>query len=444
VPDVKVGLLDKMGITFKDVLQSDENIKRFVAFENGAKTNPQGYLKPDSKDVTATTDLQKKLKMVGYNISVNGQFGNATEQAVIKFKNSVGINDGYLTKNGSYAVSGTVTPQTWAVLNANVAAKMNPNGNVSGSTYVPPVTQSEMKWAKELQGKIANFGYRPSDQERVKYEGIYQRQRVGMQAQGGVFDPTKAAPPTEQEMAWAQDIAHKMKQFGYKPSGAEKTKYQEIYQRVQMGKAGSQAPAQQPVAAQPRPQQITQNDVDWAVNLMNKVKGGYQPTAAESQKYEKVYSAMQNGQGPQKKTEVAATQTTAPKANVAPTKKELEWASQLEAKVAQGFNPTAEQKAKYTEIFDKYKTKATESMAAGPKATTGKPSNAEMQWASNLEKRVNEQGYQPTQAEVDKLKNILVHHFQEIMFFMQILMVNWLAKVQLMLRQNQAVTISVT
>ena len=105
VPDVKVGFMDKMGLTFKDVMPTDENTKRFVAFEQGMKSNPQGYLKPGENDVTATTDLQKKLKVVGYNVTVNGQFGNSTEQAVIRFKNSVGINDGYLTKNGKLCLS---------------------------------------------------------------------------------------------------------------------------------------------------------------------------------------------------------------------------------------------------------------------------------------------------------------------------------------------------
>jgi hypothetical protein len=404
VPDVKVGFMDRMGLTFKDVMQTEDNTKRFVAFQNAMKSNPQGYLQPSSNDVTATTDLQKKLKIMGYNITVNGSFGNATEQAVIKFKNSVGVNDGYLTKNGNYAVSGIVTPQTWAVLNASVAARMNPNSNLSGGNYVPPVTQKELGWAKELQTKISQFGYRPSQEERTKYEDIYQRQRVGMQSQEGVFNPTKAAPPTEQEMAWAQDLANKMKQFGYKPNQTEKAKYQEIYQRIQMNKVDNANTAK---LENPKP--VTQAEVDWAVNLMNKVKNGYNPTGAESQKYEQIYSAIQQGKGPQKKNDVAPTQnnnTVAPNNNP-PTQEELKWASDLESKVKNGYNPTAQEKDKYTGIFERYKASATKpSENTAPTQNTGKPSAEEIKWAQDLETKVNEQGYQPSQAEIDKYTDI--------------------------------------
>ncbi len=414
VPDVKVGFMDKMGITFKDVMPTDENTKRFVAFEKDMKSNPQGYLSPGENDVTATTDLQKKLKMIGYNVTVNGQFGNSTEQAVTRFKNSVGINDGYLTKNGNFAVSGIVTPQTWAVLNASVAARMNPNSNLSSGTYTPPVTQTELKWAKDLQGKIATYGYRPSDTERTKYEDIYQRQRVGMQAQSGTFDPTKVSPPTEQELAWAQDLAVKIKQFGYKPTQAESGKYQEIYQRINMNKAGNANSTSKPQPVQQNTQ-VTQNDVDWAVNLMNKIKGGYKPSSAETQKYENIYNAMQNGQAPQKKNSNSvepATQTaptTTQKTGV-PSKDELTWASKLEAKVSQGYNPTSQEKDKYNDIFARYSASktavSTPTENTAPKTKTGQPSDEEIQWASNFEKKVNSGEYQPSQKEVDKYNDI--------------------------------------
>lgn len=408
VPDVKVGFMDKMGLTFKDVLQSDENVKRYVAFQNSMKSNPQGYLQPSSNDVTATTDLQKKLKMIGYNITVNGSFGNATEQAVIKFKNSVGINDGYLKKDGNHAVSGTVTPQTWAVLNASVAARMNPGSNISGGNYVPPVTQTEMNWAKQLQTKISQYGYRPSTQERTKYEDIYQRQRVGMQSQEGVFNPAKAAPPTEQEMSWAKDLANKMKQFGYKPNASETAKYKEIYQRLQMQKVDNSETSQMQ-----NPKSVTQAEVDWAVNLMNKVSQGYSPTGAESRKYEQIYNAIQQGKGPQKKNDVAPTQSTKPatqtnpKNNTPPTQAELKWASDLEAKVSQGYNPTQAEKDKYTGIFERYKSSSVKpSESTTPKQNTGKPTQAELKWAQDLETKVNEQGYEPSQAEIDKYTDI--------------------------------------
>jgi peptidoglycan hydrolase-like protein with peptidoglycan-binding domain len=87
--------MDKMSASFKDVLNTEANMKNFVAFENAMKANPEGFLKPGSTDVSKVNDLQKKLKLTGMNIVVNGNFGDATEKAVISFKKSVGINDGY-------------------------------------------------------------------------------------------------------------------------------------------------------------------------------------------------------------------------------------------------------------------------------------------------------------------------------------------------------------
>src|SRR5438876_699712 len=82
------------------------------------------------------------------NVVVNGQFGPATEQAVINFKKNVGINDGFLTKKGEYAVTPVVTPQTWNMINAQVASKLNPGGNIASGSYVPPVAAEELNWAK--------------------------------------------------------------------------------------------------------------------------------------------------------------------------------------------------------------------------------------------------------------------------------------------------------
>lgn len=52
--------------------------------------------------------LQQKLKSQGADISVDGKFGSATEQAVKDFQKTYGLT-----------VDGVVGPKTWAALNSN-------------------------------------------------------------------------------------------------------------------------------------------------------------------------------------------------------------------------------------------------------------------------------------------------------------------------------------
>lgn len=389
VPDVKVGFWDKITTTFDDVHRSQENLSKFKAFESAMSQNPGGYLKPGSSETTRVRDLQKKLSFVGFNVNVNGEFGSVTEKAVINFKKSVGINDGYLTKSGQFAVTSIVTPQMWNILNSQVATRLNPGANPSNG-YAAPITKEELDWAKQLQSKIRQYGYNPTQSERQKYESIFQRQQMNVNIQNGSFNPTSVQAPTREELEWAKGLIVKMSQNGYKPSAQEQQRYSDIQKRQQISKnntAEQNNNTQQNNSIQ-QPPPVSQQDYNWAVELMNKVKQGYKASPQEEAKYNDIFSRMQTQNTQQTQSNSAP-----------PSQDELKWASDLEAKVKQGYNASAQERAKYDEIFSRYKANPSGGNEVKPPTPVVKPTDSEIAWAMDLEKR-SQSGYQPNQNEL--------------------------------------------
>jgi hypothetical protein len=392
VPDVKVGMWDKVTAYFGDVNDSPENLKLYKVFKSAIEANPDGYLQPGSSDVVKVKDLQKKLSFIGIKTVVNGEFGPATEQQVINFKKSVGINDGFLREKGDYAVTGVVTPQTWNILNAQVASKLNPNGNITNGSYVPPVTSAELQWAKDIQAKSLQFGYKLTPAERQKYEGIYQRQQMN---KNNTFNPNSVPAPTSQEMDWARELNNKIKQFGYKPNPQEIQRYQDIAQRQRIAKAQQNQPVQQTQQTQQQnnlPGGVTQAEMTWAANLMNKVRGGYRTTPDEEIKYQDIFSRSK------------AQNTNTQQAVIPPTQAEMQWASNLENKVnSQGYSPSPAEKAKYEEIYNRSKAANSTSTQS---ASSIPVSQAELSWAQGFEAKVTNQGYQATPEEKARYESI--------------------------------------
>jgi hypothetical protein len=385
VPDAKVGIWDKAGSLFNNVLNTPQNMQLYKNFQSAIKSTPSAFLEPSSTDVTKVKDLQRKLNFLGYGLTVNGNFGAATEKAVVNFKMASGINDGFLDKNGKFAVSSIVTPDMYRLMNAQVAQKLNPNGN-SGS-YTPPVTSEEINWAKGLQSKIVQYGYKPSPAERQKYDNIYQRQQLGASIQNGNFNPNSVPAPTQQEIGWAKELINKMQNFGYKPNAQDIQKYQDIQKRQQMSKNNPQPVQQQNQVgvqqAQPASNAPSQQEMSWAVNFMNQVKAGYKPSPAEEQQYQGIFNRA--------KAQPSGNTGNVSAQNVTVSQDELVWAKSLEQKVDQGYNPSQQEITKYNDIFARHKQVQTQStQQAQPQQ--GGVSQEELQWAQQIEARVNQGG----------------------------------------------------
>jgi len=152
---------------------------------------------------------------------------------------------------------------------------------------------------------------------------------------------------------------------------------------------------------------VPQAEIQWALQLEEKVqKQGYQPTQEEIAKYQSIADRLTG-----KQTQAAAPAPTTqsnPASNV--PQAEIQWALQLEEKVQkQGYQPTQEEIAKYQSIADRLTGKPTQTTAPAPTTQSNPASNvpqAEIQWALQLEEKVQKQGYQPTQEELAKYQDI--------------------------------------
>ncbi|MFN8576175.1 MAG: hypothetical protein U0354_04910 [Candidatus Sericytochromatia bacterium] len=383
-----VGTWDKMSTYFKNVMSTPQNIAKYKAFEQAIKSNPDGYLTPSTYDVGKVKDLQKKLNFLGMKLEVNGKFGSATETAIIRFKNSVGINDGFMDKSGKMAVTPIVTPKMWQLLNAQVAQKQNPNNSVVGTSYVTPVTPEELNWAKNLAGKIQQYGYKPSENERQRYANIYQRQQLNTQQ--------TTLEPSAQEMQWAKQFAQKVQQ-GYKPTQQEISTYQNIFSRNKAAQANK-----------PDKNGVTPNDMAWAQDFANKVRNGYNPTPDEQIKYQAIYQRS-TGQTPNYNVQNNQQVQQNNMGNNRPvTQQELNWAQNLETKVSQGYNPSAQERAQYEDIYKRTQGQPVQNtQQTQQQNNVGNPvTQQELSWAQDFENRVTNQGYKPTQQEMQVYQDI--------------------------------------
>ncbi|RYX98746.1 hypothetical protein EON78_04750 [bacterium] len=148
-------------------------------------------------------------------------------------------------------------------------------------------------------------------------------------------------------------------------------------------------------------------DLQWAANLEKRVnEQGYQPTQAEVDKYTDIATRLNASQGTQ-----AASNASAPSVQGGVTKAELDWADALQTKSAQGYTPTAQEMATYTDIYNRSQS-ATQQPSASTAQNTGSVNidlshgDPDLQWALSLLDKV-QQGYQPNQSEITKYEQVI-------------------------------------
>ena len=91
------------------------------------------------------------------------------------------------------------------------------------------------------------------------------------------------------------------------------------------------------------PAGVSQQEIDWALQLETKVKGGYTPTQQETQAYQALAAKISSANNNQ------AGVTQAPQV----TQQEIDWALALEAKVKGGYTATPDETATYQNIAHK-------------------------------------------------------------------------------------------
>jgi hypothetical protein len=93
------------------------------------------------------------------------------------------------------------------------------------------------------------------------------------------------------------------------------------------------------------PPGVTQEEIAWALALEKQVQQGYQPTPQELERYTAIYERL------------AASQRESPDSNpnrpARPSQADIDWAVALMQEITQGYKPTPQEVARYTDIFER-------------------------------------------------------------------------------------------
>ncbi|MBF2053626.1 MAG: hypothetical protein IGS03_09210 [Candidatus Sericytochromatia bacterium] len=266
----------------------------------------------------------------------------------------------------------------------------------------PSQAELDFAWVQQLEQKLTT-GYKPNAEEIRRYNDIQFQIAVN-----GKPSPTPApeSPVSPEELQWAQQLEQQLTQ-GYQPTAQERSRYQELLQRVKGDAAAAPfTPAAAPSAptpAAPAPPAtpvspaaaapsaaVSPEELQWAQQLHQRVQQGHQPSAEEVQRYENISARL------------AASQPAAP---LPPgiSQEEFDWAVQLEQRVNQGHQPSPDEVQRYEALRARI-------AAASQQAIENLPDDApfsreDILWAQEIEQRVT-QGYEPTPAEVQRYEDL--------------------------------------
>jgi len=96
------------------------NIEAFVA---EVASYPEAAVGPDTGDADTIRSLQLVLGKLGFKVAANGQFDDATAEAVIAFKQRQGLKQAYRLASGEYAINEYVDEATAARMAELLAGK---------------------------------------------------------------------------------------------------------------------------------------------------------------------------------------------------------------------------------------------------------------------------------------------------------------------------------
>ncbi|MBL7810928.1 MAG: hypothetical protein JNL57_01780 [Bacteroidetes bacterium] len=251
------------------------------------------------------------------------------------------------------------------------------------------VHDTDLVWAQELQKQIEQ-GYKPTQEEITHYTEIFNRHQPA-RADSSHTKPEGGSAVHDTDLVWAMELQKQTEQ-GYKPTREETDRYTDIYNRYQANGADSSQTKPQVVPVMG----VSQQELQWAMQLEEKVKNGYTPAEEESMRYQNIYTRLNNSTGKTDSTGIVAKSPN----QTAPTQQEIQWALDLEQKTKDGYKPTPEEIQSYQQIAVKLQSAPTQT----PAATVA--TQEEINWALELENRVKSQNYQPTAQETAKYEGI--------------------------------------
>jgi len=269
-----------------------------------------------------------------------------------------------------------------------------------------PLTKDEMTWALGFEQQL-KVGYQPSAQELQAYEGMKARYKATAP------DPSTLPLYTDQELQWAQTI-EKASAQGYQPAPNEAAAYQDIKRRFLLDQQRKAAPAPATPNAPLTNASVSSLELQWANMMKNRIQSGYQPTPQEAQAIQdiarRLVALQQAAGGGNAPVPTTATAPLSPQEQQYSQVNWQQWSQPIGTPDPSAAAPAPAAPAPTPAIVTQLPTiTAPPSLqpinADGKPLPTQAPTPQEMQWATQLEQRV-QQGYQPTPQEIQQHDDI--------------------------------------
>jgi len=307
-------------------------------------------------------------------------------------------------------------------------------GPAPGQPAAPAVPEADVQWALALEEKVKTQNYDPTPQEVARYENIAQRLSAAAAAPPTQAGAPAAPAVPEADIQWALALEQKVSGQNYNPTAEEVAKYENIAQRLaasqQPAAAPGGAPAGQPrnwadwsqpfsvPSAPSMPLPIAGPQGQAVVNVPTSLRGAPQtPPAAVLNQAPGAPPQMPGQPAPQ---------------NLGVSQQEIDWALALEQRVnTQNYQPNAQEMAQYQSIAQRIQAAQQggqqppqmpqqapqmpqqqqfqappQQQMQQPQGLPGGLTQQEIDWALALEQRVNTQNYQPNAQELAAYENI--------------------------------------
>ncbi|MBM3267582.1 MAG: peptidoglycan-binding protein [Candidatus Sericytochromatia bacterium] len=164
---------------------SKENVQAFLL--EARRYEQDGTLGPGSPNSQAVQQVQQALAAWGFAVSVNGQYDQATANAVIQFKLRYGLHQSYRSADGNWAVNEYLDNQTLTKMREVLASGQRPPAQPvpqpTPQQPAPPPATGTVQW----QAVAQRYGLEATEANVNAF-----LQEVGTYNSGGALGPGMA------------------------------------------------------------------------------------------------------------------------------------------------------------------------------------------------------------------------------------------------------------